>query len=185
VGCFVSDQRAERFVAKQTVAGQDKPAHAFGNKFEAIVLAVFGLLVAFGSMLFPSPGLQDLTEVEGRLLSYSIEIAGGRSMREHVVFSIENRDGRFSTDSVKPHEAPTLLAFKGMLLKFHVAPPSWHQRSFGDAVKSYGMTINGVHIRSAESAFEERKLPRIEWFIGLILLGVAAYKWRKNSAEGA
>lgn len=126
------------------------------------------------------PPLEELTEARGILTSYSI--ASGRG-RRHALFAVTGQPGRFWNDAVYRTNVETIFTHRGMELRFYRALHNPYFKQGGDAVKTYGLTVDGVEIKSVQQAIEEDSFLSIVLgpLAGIGLLGFAAYRWRRNN----
>ncbi|HKY86536.1 MAG TPA: hypothetical protein VJL90_07245 [Pseudorhodoplanes sp.] len=152
----------------------------------AIIFGLFGIAVLSIWARYSVPMLQDLTVVEGRLLSYSIEssdTAHRTRDKTYVLFAITGHSGRFWTEAVSPDNVKSVFTRAGLPLKFHrKANPNAARPLNGDAVKAYGLTVDGVQIKSAQDTLRADNFAfNLIAVLGIISLLVAVYRWRKNA----
>jgi hypothetical protein len=117
-----------------------------------LLLVVFGVTIIFLSWLKGPPNAEELVPVEGPLLAYSGYRTNSRNGSFLVLFRLGGHPGRFWNDAVKNGSAGLLNGHTGEVVRVMYDPHAHLSPIDGDAVKSYGLWINGVELASAEDA---------------------------------
>ena len=165
------------------------------NDPDAVFLAVAGSLLLFVWAFVPMPSRDDLTEVSGPLLSYSVESdqswfaqhLSRSGPKTYVLFSIAGQSGRFWNESVNPANVKTIFPHIGVTLKFYHPLRKSSGRVNGDGAKSWGLTVDGFEIESVDQALLDNAFPARYVFppLGAASLFLAIYLLRKRNHPGA
>jgi hypothetical protein len=132
----------------------------------AALLAICGVIFAiYMPLAWAPPDMKDLVPAEGRLLRYSVDQSGTRA--SHVaLITLEGHPGRFWNDALKGAHADLLRGKEGSTVRVLYAPHSRYPPLDRDAVKSYGLWVNGVRLASPASAL------RLDRFLSSVLIPV-------------
>lgn len=156
-----------------------------------ILVASLGIALLIASVATRLPSRSNLVAVEGELQSYEI-VSRGRNGYVTVV-SLAGQSSRFWTDAVTKVSAPTLLGPEpsrrggSPRVKLFVERETAYNPIDGDAVKSYGLWIDGRAVRSVEAALQHDELIVRAVFplLGLALLGLATFIHFRNRKRAA
>jgi hypothetical protein len=114
---------------------------------------VCGLIFAiYIPLVRGAPSMRELVPAEGRLLGYSVYRGGGRAGALFALIKLDGYPGRFWNDALKNAHADLLRGKEGSIVRVLYAPQAHFGPLDGDAVKSWGLWVNGVEIRSAADA---------------------------------
>ena len=154
---------------------------------DSLMLALIGLVMALTWAVFPAPHRDALIEVNGTLSGWVIyrdQSFIGRIINRHaaLLFSVEGVTGRFWNPAVGPGTAVRIFERTGVPVQF------WRERSYrshridGSGEKTYGLTVDGNVIESLDNclAAEQAGTRYLMPPVGLALLGLAAYRWRRQ-----
>jgi hypothetical protein len=131
-----------------------KPSTRFDLVWAAL-LAVCGLIFAiYIPLAWGPPSMRELVPAEGHLLRYSL-YRGGRGNTLFALIKLDGYPGRFWNDALKNGHADLLRGDEGSIVRVLYAPHAHFRPMAGDAVKSYGLWVNGVEIRSAARALDQ------------------------------
>lgn len=165
------------------------------NEPSAVFVGVAGLLLLFVWAFVPMPSRDELTEVSGTLLSYSVEPdqswfaqhLSRRSAKTYVLFSIAGHSGRFWNESVNPANVNTIFPHIGVTLRFYYSSRKSSGRVNGDGERSWGLTVDGSEIESVDQALLDNAFPVRYVFppLGAVSLIFAIYVLRKANHPGA
>jgi hypothetical protein len=132
----------------------------------AALLAICGVIFAiYMPLAWAPPEMKDLVPADGRLLSYSVYQSGTRASQVALI-TLEGHPGRFWNDALKGAHADRLRGDVGATVRVLYAPHSRYPPVNGDAVKSYGLWVNGVRIASPARAL------RMDRFLTSVLVPV-------------
>jgi hypothetical protein len=136
-------------------------------------LAVLGLVFAvYVPLGWGPPSMRELVPAEGILTSYSLyqfprQRAGNGDLV--ALMKLAGHSGRFWNDAVKNGLISRLNGAEGSTMRVLYAPRGNPQQTAGDAVKSWGLWVNGVEVESAESALA---VDRVSAYVVMPLFGV-------------
>jgi hypothetical protein len=147
-------------------------------------LALF-LIVVW--ILLPVPTAGDLTEVEGALVSYSIESKNvwyksySRPDPVYVLFKVSGVDGRFWNEAVNPDNAKSIFPHAGAHIKLYRVTHYRFLKINGDGEKSYGLVVDGSEIQPLNSALRRDAIDAhfILPILAVLLLLQAGWAWRR------
>jgi hypothetical protein len=120
----------------------------------AALLSVFGLASAIyvPLALYP-PSMRELVPAEGHV-RYCLY---RHNSTLFALIKLDGYPGRFWNDALKNGHADLLRGGEGSIVRVLYAPHTHYGPIAGDAVKSYGLWVNGVEISSAASALDQDK----------------------------
>lgn len=119
----------------------------------ARVLALAGLFFAiYLPLAWGPPSMQELVPVQGTLVSYSLYRFPSRSRNGDVValMKLAGHPARFWNDAVKNGSLNRLPGMQGHTIRMMYAPRGQTRPIGGNAVKSWGLWIDGAEIESPE-----------------------------------
>lgn len=139
-------------------------------------ISLFGLGVG---LFYTHPDERRMIEVHGRLVESQEVTRRIFTAREtDVLFSLEGQPGRFWTPEEKDSKARfDRLVPKGSFVRAYINPSEGATPIDGDAVKTYGLWVNGRQIITVQGAL------RRDWFYTRVampaigLIGIAALVW--------
>jgi hypothetical protein len=144
----------------------------------AAFFVIFGLFFAvFAPLLWAPPAMGDLVPVEGRLLATSVIRSGAKTTHLYLLFKVEGAPGRFWNDALKDANANWLEHAQGSRVRVLFDPHGHPRLMARDAVKSYGLWVDGVELAAADTALQADRVDtqmRILFGAGMICLGM----WR-------
>ena len=139
------------------------------HKFVAMGLLGFGVLLVYFSCTTTIPKTGDLYQIRGQLDSYYIKETKERwGSRFHATILILENRSRFWTKEVNKSNCNNILR-PGAMVRFYIDPHST-ARPIDGAVKTYGLWVNGVQIKSADSA-----LSRDKFIVRFVFLGLGIF----------
>jgi hypothetical protein len=162
----------------------------FWKYLTPITTSVFALMLLLFWTTSPVPSRDELVEIDGVLASYTVEADQSkfakfmRRQHNYVLFKLENRDGRFWSEYLGAN-ARTVFSHIGVPVRLYVSPnPRTHSIN-GDAVKTYGLFVDGSEIVSPENAVGVDSM-LVRWVfpaLGMILLYLAWRSWKKLACQ--
>jgi hypothetical protein len=127
-----------------------KPATSWALMLAAL-LPILGAVVALGVPLIAGPpSLQELSPAEGRLVQCTVIRSGTKSPHHYALMKLEGQPGRFWSEALRDAHAHDLDRQEGSMVRVLYVQDWQGARLGGDAVKSYGLWVNGVEIVSLE-----------------------------------
>jgi hypothetical protein len=148
------------------------------NRWQVLLIGVFGVFLIAAPFYWGPPSLAELVPAEGTLVSYSFYRTSGRNSDLITVFKIAGQPGRFWNDAVKNGAASLLVGHVGQKVKVLYQPHARIAPMAGDAVKSYGLWINGEEVASAESSLELDRFLAYFFLPGLGLCSIGFAYWQ-------
>jgi hypothetical protein len=112
----------------------------------------FGIVIIVMSFISRPPRFDQLVRVEGPLVSYSLYRTHGHSPDLLALIKLGGHPGRFWNDALKNGSARLLGNRMGARVGVMYQPDGHLAPMDGDAVKSYGLWVDGVEIASARDA---------------------------------
>ena len=157
------------------------------DRLRVVLVGVVGLSFLLAWVIFPVPSREDLTEVNGTLLSYSVEpgqswLAGHHTSSDYVLLKLDGLNGRFWNEALTPYNVSRILPHPGIPLNFYRLSHRSTRLVNGDGQKTWGLTVDGSQIRSLDEAISHDAflahvmLP----VLGVLALIVAIYLWKKT-----
>jgi hypothetical protein len=126
-----------------------------GKRLFAICLCLFGLAMPFMALVWGPPRLGDLVQVEGPLISYSLYKRSDRHTSDVIaLMTLGGHQGRYWNDSLKNGLIKRLDGRTGSTIRTTYAPNNRIVPTDGDGVKTWGLWIDGVEIRSPDDDLE-------------------------------
>lgn len=152
-------------------------------------MLAFGMaVIVMPTIVWPPPRYDQLVRVEGPLLSYSLHKSHARNPSLYALIKLGGRPGRFWNDALKDGSATLLSNRIGARVAVMYQRGGHYAPMDGDAVKSYGLWVDGVEIAAARDAVG---WDRFLAFFALPALGavMAAFgyarirKWQRQQEE--
>jgi hypothetical protein len=111
-------------------------------------------------------------EIEGELGSYTFDTSK-RSGRT-TLFSLTSHEGRFWTQALSRSEVAQYWSTKPTHLRFYVQTNSTYSPIQGDAVKTFGLWVNGKRIQSLDEKMNEEMVyeEMLRW-LSVLMYGLA------------
>lgn len=166
------------------------PPHAV----RAILWSVASLLLLVAAMLTwkiyvdataPPPRFE---LIEGRLGTFKLDTSGKSSTT--VLFSIDGRPGRYWTQAMSHSEVANSWQTRPRHLKFYIQSNGHWRPKHGDAVKTFGLWVDGQQVQSLEQRLgEDRVLGGIIQVLCVVVYALAfgcfvwAYRSRQQAAS--
>jgi hypothetical protein len=111
------------------------------------------LIFAVGTMA-STPSMDDLVEVSGTVRS-AVDVAGGRTQRGEVIFTVANRSDRYWTAALNEMPARNRLKnISGSFVQTYVEKTPPLRKTYGAAQKAWGLVIDGETVESVNSALD-------------------------------
>ena len=116
---------------------------------------LFGVaLIVLMTIISPPPSMQELVPVEGTLVSYDMfkdgDFRSGTTL--YGLIQLEGHRGRYWNDALKGRSAGLLRDRIGARVRVLYQPGAWRPPMAGDAVKSYGLWVDGRELATAADA---------------------------------
>jgi hypothetical protein len=145
------------------------------------ITALLGLFLVSSPIIYPPDKFENLVPAEGPLLSYSLYRMKSRHPDTVAVFKLDGYPGRFWNDELKNGLISRLDGKIGATIRVMYQPHDRFSPIDGDAVKSYGLSIDGDKFASPEDTINlDRGLAF--WVIppmGVAMLGLARWQYRR------
>lgn len=168
-----------------TPPGADGPL-TWDQRFQVILAVVIGIAFIVLPFIWAPPSTHDLVPVEGPLVSYSLFRTQSRSPDLLALIALGGHQGRFWNDALKNGTARQLEGKTGVRVRVMYDPKSRLRPEAGDAVKSYGLWVDGVELAPAESALGTDRFLAFVFIpgMGLLMIGFGYRRFRKFSRAG-
>lgn len=133
-------------------------------------------------MSFPEPN--SLLEVRGHLDSYDFHQTG-RGKGDYTTIIALQEGRRLWTRAIAKGNAEALLRERGSEIRYYVDPKSTNVPMDGDAVKAYGLWINGRQQQSVNESISDDKVAAHIYLpaVGISCIVVAGFFYRRNKAK--
>jgi len=144
-------------------------------------LGLFCFIITFTASF---PEANSLTEVRGHLSSYYFSQTG-RGKGDYTTIVSLGEGSRFWTNVTNKDNAATILKDRGLEVRYYVDPHSTNVPMDGDAIKAYGLWINGNRIQSVEDAISDDKVATHFYLpaVGVFSTVVAIVLFRRNRSK--
>jgi hypothetical protein len=127
-------------------------------RLRAAVPYAIAVGISAACIFWGPPRMRDLVIVEGPLESYSLYRTQSRHPYLDAIIRIGGQPGRFWNDGLKGALIHRLDGKVGSIIRIMYAPTERARPIAGDAVKSYGLRIDGVELKSAEEDLQEDQI---------------------------
>lgn len=135
------------------------------------MLSAFVVVV---SLTLSTPKTDDLVEVSGHIRT-SVELAGGRTQRRGVIFTLDDRPDRYWTGALTEHQASgRARSIPGSFVRTYVEKTSSLPKAYGAAQSIWGLSIDGETVESLKDALDTDRarkhvlLPSIALVLALV-----------------
>lgn len=130
------------------------------------------------------PKASSLVEVRGHLGSYFF-YQTGRGKGDYTTIVSLKEGPRFWTDVIKKGNADGLLRDRIVEVSYYVDPHSTNVPMDGDAIKAYGLWINGNRLQSVEDAISDDQVATHFYLpaVGILLIVVGILIYRRNNSS--
>jgi len=160
------------------------------NVFDVYVAPLFllgvGLILIVLAFTISFPKANNLSEVRGHLSSYYFNQTG-RGRDDYATIISLQEGSRFWTHAITKETVEAILKEKGVEVRFYVDPYSTAVPMDGDAVKAYGLWINGREIQSPDESISRDKVIVRFCFpaVGIFSTVIAILVYRRNKKKYA
>jgi hypothetical protein len=157
------------------------------DNYKAYALVGIGLWAIFFGLNTSEPMPEDLMQVSGTLERAEVYEDCHRGCTRYVILTIAGASNRYWTQAIR-HDQLELLGGVGSNIEVYAARISTHRPIDGNAVKSWGLTVNSRTImRLEESLIYENVLRQVVIpllggvliLVGLIM-GLIGFLWGKR-----
>jgi hypothetical protein len=163
------------------------PAKRPLGRLHTLIAGALGVFLVLAPLFWGPPSMGELVPAEGALVSYALYRTSGRNSDLLALFKIAGHTGRFWNDGVKNGNASILAGDIGDTVRVLYQPHASIAPIDGDAIKSYGLWINGQQIASAKSSLQRDRFLAYLFFpaMGFGLISFAYLQARRRASPNS
>ena len=162
----------------------DRTLNVFDVYVAPLFLLAVGLvfIVLTFTMSFPEPS--SLSEVRGHLSTYDFHQTG-RGKGDYTTIITLQEGPRFWTHAIDRENAEAVLRERGLEVRYYFDPHSVNVPMDGDAIKAYGLWIEGNEIQSVDEGLRADKIATYVYSPAIGIFGVVAALliYRRNKTK--